>query len=110
MSYISDYEHGGDPFEYEQCCAEENRKDRIEREEYYREEDDDDPEHCDHGVCVGDCDLCDQGEERAIQNLCDILAGYLDRHPDKVIFSTVHIVDCKWKHEMQIVDKGAKVK
>lgn len=38
MSYISDYEHGGDLFEYEQCCAEENRKDRIEREEYYREE------------------------------------------------------------------------
>lgn len=36
MSYISDYEHGGDEFEYEQCCAEENRKDRIEREEYYR--------------------------------------------------------------------------
>ena len=39
MSYISDYEHGGDELEYEQCCAEENRKDRIEREEYYREED-----------------------------------------------------------------------
>ena len=38
MSYISDYEHGGDQFEYEQCCAEENRKDRIEREEYYRGE------------------------------------------------------------------------
>ena len=44
MSYISDYEHGGDPFEYEQCCAEENRKDRIEREEYYREEEDDERE------------------------------------------------------------------
>ena len=33
MSYISDYEHGGDPFEYEQCCAEENRKDREEHGE-----------------------------------------------------------------------------
>ena len=38
MSYISDYKHGGDQFEYEQCCAEENRKDRIDREEYYRGE------------------------------------------------------------------------
>ena len=44
MSYMSDYEHGGDEFEYEQCCAEENRKDRIEREEYYREEEDDERE------------------------------------------------------------------
>jgi len=34
MSYISDYEHGGDPFEYEQCCAAENNTDRIDREEY----------------------------------------------------------------------------
>ena len=38
MSYISDYKHGGDPFEYEQCCAEENNADRIDREEYYKEE------------------------------------------------------------------------
>ena len=38
MSYISDYEHGGDPFEYEQCCAEENNRDRIDREEYDEEE------------------------------------------------------------------------
>lgn len=44
MSYISDYEYGGDLFEYEQCCADENRKDRIEREEYYREEEDDERE------------------------------------------------------------------
>ncbi len=41
MSYISDYEHGGDPFEYEQWCAEENSRDRIEREELYVEDDDD---------------------------------------------------------------------
>ena len=37
MSYISDYEHGGDQFEYEQCGAEENRRDRIEQEEHYNE-------------------------------------------------------------------------
>lgn len=40
MSYISDYEHGGDPFEYEQCCAAENNADRIDREEYDKEEED----------------------------------------------------------------------
>ena len=38
MSYISDYKHGGDYDEYEQCCAEENNRDRIDREEYYKEE------------------------------------------------------------------------
>lgn len=38
MSYISDYEHGGDQFEYEQCCAEENNRDRIDQEEEWNEE------------------------------------------------------------------------
>lgn len=69
-----------------------------------------DPEHCDHGVCVGDCDLCDQGEERMVDHFCNIIGGYLDKHPDKTITSHVHIVDCKWKHEVQIVDKKAQVK
>lgn len=64
-----------------------------------------DPEICDHGICVGDCDLCDKGEARAIQNLCDILAGYLDRHPNKGIQCYTHIVNCKWKHEVSIIDR-----
>ena len=37
MSYISDYKHGGDQFEYEQCCAEENNRDRIDQEEEWNE-------------------------------------------------------------------------
>ena len=35
MSYISDYKHGGDYDEYEQCAAEENRRDLDDREWYY---------------------------------------------------------------------------
>ena len=69
-----------------------------------------DPEICDHGVCVGDCDLCDQGEERMVDHFCNIIGRYLDKHPDKTITSHVHIVDCKWKHEVQIVDKKAQMK
>ena len=44
MSYISDYEHGGDYEEYCQCAAEERYADQVDREEYYQEEDDDECE------------------------------------------------------------------
>ena len=62
------------------------------------------PEQCSKGICKGDCDDC----ERGIGHICQIIARYLDRHPDLMIESHVHVVNCKWKHEVYLIDKLGK--
>lgn len=37
--------------------------------------------------------------------LCRMLELFLDEHPDKMIYATLHVVDGEWKHEVEIREK-----
>ncbi len=37
--------------------------------------------------------------------LCRMLELFLDEHPDKMIYATLHMVDGEWKHEVKIEPK-----
>lgn len=37
--------------------------------------------------------------------LCRMLELFLDEHPDRMIYATLHVVDGEWKHQIEIKKK-----